>query len=280
MKRMITWAACLLLAGGLAFAQSEDAEGCKDHPVVTRMPQFHLSACEQKEFDAVEFQLGKNPEDGETIKKSIEGKKTYLYYVINEGSTVPSPLQIFRNYQNAFKKLGAKIYEVWETGSSYNYLTAVISKNNREIWVMMEPSDGEYHIYIVEAEAMVQQVTASDMLGALNRDGFIALYINFDSGKAVVKEDSLGIIDQIHQLLKDNPALKISVEGHTDNTGTPAGNKKLSEERALAVAGILKTKGIAAGRLSTAGWGQERPVADNRTEDGKAKNRRVEIVKK
>ncbi|MCW3111024.1 MAG: OmpA/MotB domain protein, partial [Segetibacter sp.] len=83
----------------------------------------------------------------------------------------------------------------------------------------------------------------------------------------------------IATMLKDNVALKVSIEGHTDNTGVPATNKVLSENRAKAVMNAISAKGIAANRLSSKGWGQEKPVADNKTEEGRAKNRRVEIVK-
>jgi len=87
-------------------------------------------------------------------------------------------------------------------------------------------------------------------------------------------------IDEVAQMLLDNPALTISIEGHTDNTGTPASNKSLSLNRANAVVTALTAKGIAKNRLTSVGWGQEKPIADNATEEGRAANRRVEIVKK
>ncbi len=74
--------------------------------------------------------------------------------------------------------------------------------------------------------------------------------------------------------------LRVSIEGHTDNVGDPAANKKLSSDRANAVMNALIAKGIDKSRLSSVGWGQEKPVADNGTDEGRAKNRRVEIVKK
>lgn len=88
------------------------------------------------------------------------------------------------------------------------------------------------------------------------------------------------MVEQITKLLKDNPGLTISVEGHTDNVGTPQSNKLLSEQRAKAVMAAVVKGGVAATRMSAVGWGQEKPVADNRTEGGRAKNRRGEIVKK
>jgi len=118
------------------------------------------------------------------------------------------------------------------------------------------------------------------MLEALNKDGFMALYINFDAGKSDIKPESRPIVDQVVALLKGNPDLKLSIEGHTDNVGTPQDNKTLSEQRAKSLMNAIVGQGIAAARLSAVGWGQDRPIADNRSEDGRAKNRRVEIVKK
>ena len=126
---------------------------------------------------------------------------------------------------------------------------------------------------------MVQGITASAMADALAKDGRIALDIHFDTNKATIKEESFPVLDQVAGMLKANPGLKVSVEGHTDNTGTPDTNKKLSDERARSVMGALVSRGVEAGRLKSVGWGQEKPVADNRTETGRAKNRRVEIVK-
>jgi outer membrane protein OmpA-like peptidoglycan-associated protein len=81
-------------------------------------------------------------------------------------------------------------------------------------------------------------------------------------------------------MLKSAPTLKLSIEGHTDNVGAPASNKLLSENRARSVMKAVLAGGIAAGRVTAVGFGQENPVADNRTEEGRAKNRRVELVKK
>jgi outer membrane protein OmpA-like peptidoglycan-associated protein len=84
---------------------------------------------------------------------------------------------------------------------------------------------------------------------------------------------------QIAALLEDNPLLKLTIEGHTDNVGGAKVNKSLSEARARAVVAVLVTMGIAPTRLKAAGFGQERPVADNATAEGRAKNRRLELVK-
>jgi outer membrane protein OmpA-like peptidoglycan-associated protein len=87
-------------------------------------------------------------------------------------------------------------------------------------------------------------------------------------------------VAEIAGMLKSAPALRIAIEGHTDNVGQAAANKSLSERRAKSVMEAIVAAGIDAKRLSAAGFGQEKPVADNRSEDGRAKNRRVELVKK
>jgi len=81
-------------------------------------------------------------------------------------------------------------------------------------------------------------------------------------------------------MMNSNPDLKIGVEGHTDNVGTPASNKTLSEARAKSVVSAIVAQGIAADRLSPVGFGQDKPITDNNTEEGRAQNRRVELVKK
>jgi outer membrane protein OmpA-like peptidoglycan-associated protein len=80
-------------------------------------------------------------------------------------------------------------------------------------------------------------------------------------------------------MLQQSPDLKLSIEGHTDSDGTAEGNQKLSEERALAVKDALISKGCNANRLISRGYGMSSPVADNNSEEGKAKNRRVELLK-
>jgi outer membrane protein OmpA-like peptidoglycan-associated protein len=120
----------------------------------------------------------------------------------------------------------------------------------------------------------------STMVDELNKSGFVTLYINFETGKADIKPESQSIVDQIADMLKANETLNLSIEGHTDNVGTAAFNKTLSENRAKSVMNAIVAKGIDASRLTANGWGQEKPIADNKAEDGRAKNRRVEIVKK
>ena len=108
---------------------------------------------------------------------------------------------------------------------------------------------------------------------------FITYGITFDVGKATIKPESMGEINRIVTLMNENPDLKFSVEGHTDSTGNPTSNQTLSEQRSQAIVAKLVELGIAQDRLTAVGKGQNSPIADNNTDEGRAKNRRVEFVK-
>ena len=108
---------------------------------------------------------------------------------------------------------------------------------------------------------------------------FITYGITFDVGKATIKPESMGEINRIVQLMTENPDLKFSVEGHTDSTGNATSNQTLSEQRSQAIVAKLVEMGIAQDRLTAVGKGQNNPIADNSTDEGRAKNRRVEFVK-
>lgn len=286
MKKVYTLLLFALLIFPATFvnAQDEDAEGCSDFPMFNRMTDFKISSCELKDFEGYKFRISNNSGD-DALFESIEGKYYYYEYALkdskNDEGKIYSALQIFRNFENAFKQSKATIVaKVVETGNSYSFIVAKYVKEKMETWINLEASDNYYYLFIVEREAMTQVIQANEMLDALNKDGFIALDILFDTGKSTIKEESQPIIDQIFELLNSNPSLNVSIEGHTDNVGTPESNKTLSDSRAKAILSALTSKGINSSQLSSVGWGQERPVADNRTEEGKAKNRRVEIVKK
>jgi outer membrane protein OmpA-like peptidoglycan-associated protein len=259
----------LLAMAGAAIAQEPDAENCKDHPLLSRMKNYYIQDCETR-FDSVEFILPDST-------KTLEGQRTVLRYAIQENVQRSSPLQIRRNYGNAIKTLGGQILYESDVQATFK-----VVKNGKEIWIRLDVwNDGNsYDVTILEIQGMDQEVTADAMYDALSKDGFMALYINFDTGKSTIKPESQPIIDQIAALMKGHADLKLNIEGHTDNVGTPASNKTLSEQRAKAVLDAVVKQGSAANRMAAVGWGQDKPVADNRTEDGRAKNRRVEIVKK
>jgi outer membrane protein OmpA-like peptidoglycan-associated protein len=267
----------MLLSKGSA---QEDEPGTKDPALFNRMPGYYIAKVESKEFDAHKFFDGKK-------LITVEGKVTIVSYSPKESlNPRPSELQIRRNYSNAIKKIGGKVLFEGRTelheDNRYNreVLTGNIVRENVEVWTDVYSMGDDYYVTVVEKQLMRQDIAASDMLDAINKNGFIALDIHFDTGKWTIKPESEPIIEQIVLLLKDNADLKLSVEGHTDNVGDAKSNLKLSDDRAKSVVAALTKAGIQGLRLSATGFGQDRPVADNRSEEGRAKNRRVELVKK
>jgi OOP family OmpA-OmpF porin len=119
-----------------------------------------------------------------------------------------------------------------------------------------------------------------NMLGKKFTDTKIITHgINFDINKAIIKPESMGTLNGIVQIMKDNPEIKFEVGGHTDSDGDDISNQKLSQQRAEAVRSQLVSMGVDAGRLTSKGYGETKPIADNNSFEGKANNRRVEFIK-
>jgi OOP family OmpA-OmpF porin len=255
-----------------AFAQ-EDVEGAKDHPLVSRMPGFYIAEYIEKDFDSVPIRNEKSQE------VDVEGKYFYIDYLIKEGQKAPSDVQIFRNFINAFQKIGGKV--MYQSASE---VTLKIEKGKAVTWARITPYNGGngYILEIVEQRAMVQDVTAdaASMSADLAATGHVAAYgITFDADSAVIRPEAEAVIAEIAKLLKQNASLKLFVVGHTANVGSVEAGLKLSQARAEAVVKMLTaTHGIQASRLSPYGVGPYCPVSTNQTEEGRAKNRRVELV--
>jgi len=107
---------------------------------------------------------------------------------------------------------------------------------------------------------------------------FVFDHLNFESGSSQLTADSHDTVTSLSEILKAYPNAQVQLSGHTDNTGTPEANQTLSLNRANAIKQQLVNTGIATDRISTAGYGQDRPIAPNDTEQGKAQNRRLELT--
>ena len=261
---------------GVTFAQ-EDADGCKDHPMFTRMPNFYIENCKKSRFDMIKFK----DKNGKDIK--VEGKLFKIDYQIKEGFTPPSALQVIRNYENAIKKIGGvKVYqedqyEIW----------LKLQKHGKTFWIYVNSWHGggkgeSYGLKIVEKKEMVQNVVANakNLMNDIQTTGHASVYgIYFDFDKADIKPESEPAIKEIAKLLLQNKDLKLYVVGHTDNVGNFDYNMKLSRARANAVKKELVTKyKVSSKRLKAFGVGSLAPVASNKSDDGRARNRRVELV--
>lgn len=280
MKRMLTalTVICLISLAQLVLAAGDpqDCPGCKDPALFSRMPGFHIYNQEIKEFDRFEFPLKSGKTEG------VEGRHLYLDYYLNEGVTLPSALQIIRNYANAVRAAGGRLLNEYEDGGS-RYAVVRLSRGGTEAWALVEASgNGMYKLHIIERQAMKQEVVADakSLAAGIRADGKAAVYgIYFDTGKAEIKPESDAAIKEIGKLLKSDGRLKLYVVGHTDAVGNFESNIRLSQARAAAVVNeLVRKQGINAGRLKPFGAGPTSPVATNTTEEGRAKNRRVELV--
>lgn len=262
----------VLASFGLSMAADKDVKGGKDHPLLSRMPDFHIVEYKDKDFESHKF----IDTDGKHI--SVEGHFYYIKYFLNKGAAQPGELKIIRNIQDALKKVGGQVAH-----ERHRLSTIMLQKDGKVTWVEVKAYPGEYSLTIVEKEAMKQEVVANaEAMGSdINTTGHVSVYgIYFDFGKSDIKPESDAAISEIAKLLKNNGALKLYVVGHTDNVGSFDANMKLSKDRADAVVKALTGKfGIAAARLKPHGVASLAPVTSNDTESGRAKNRRVELVK-
>jgi len=275
---LVALSALTLISPTPASGQQVDRAGYKDYPGIPRVPGFILREygdCTETAFDAYKFWVKEN---GKNVQQSEEGHMYYFRYRLKEGVTQPSALQIHRNYQNAARSAGGKVL-IDENG----YSTILLNKGGKELWMEIHTTVGYvYDLTIIEKEAMKQEVTldAAGMASSIADTGSVAIYgINFDTAKSDIKPESEPAIDEIAKLLTGNPTLKVYIVGHTDMVGDAASNVRLSQARAQSVITALVSKhGIAAARLIAFGNGPYAPVASNKTDDGRAKNRRVELV--
>jgi outer membrane protein OmpA-like peptidoglycan-associated protein len=271
--RSLVLTALLMSLAAPALAQ-DDEPGSKDHAMVPRIPQYIIHSYEATDFDKAEFPM---PDDKE---QSVEGRHWEVTYHIKDNVRHQSPLAIIRNYQNAVRaKGGTMLYQ------DDNQTTLRLTTPTGELWLHIDVSnDGEmYTANIIEKAAMAQQVelSAGELARALNETGSVAMHnILFDTGKATLTAGSAAALAVVGDVLKNDQALRLEIQGHTDNVGVKAANLTLSQARAAAVRDyLIKTFGIMPERLTSAGYGDTKPVTDNATDDGRAKNRRVELVK-
>ncbi len=305
--------ACLVigLSAPFAAAQNEDVEGSKDHPLISRYPGSYITKYLTKEFDEFALPLGPVVDENKITKSQpLEGKITRIVYVAPAERTV---VEVFRNYQDALKKAGfetlfscgpqgcgstvANAYansgdnlDYWGPQHGIHYVSAKLARPEGDVYVSLlidnqgPDSRANIELYVIEVKPMESNlitVNAASLANDINHTGHASVYgIYFDTGKADIKPESDATLKEIAKLLQGDPKLKLYVVGHTDNQGALDLNMDLSRRRADAVLAALTTKyAVPAGRLRAYGSGPYAPVASNDSEDGRAKNRRVELVK-
>jgi outer membrane protein OmpA-like peptidoglycan-associated protein len=290
-----------------------DVPGAKDHPIVSRYTGSEILKYEAKEFDGFTLPTGsaRDRRSGASSTQQLEGRITRIHYRAPEGR---SALEVFRNYEQSLRAGGFTSLFQCENqacGTEFSYalnppsIMHFSSKDQKYLAAKLARADGDVYVSVyttaaygvgganknrvftlldaIEVKAMQAgqvQVDANAMAREIASNGRVALYgIYFDTGKADVKAESQPALTEIAKLMKQDAALKILVVGHTDNAGTFDYNLDLSRRRAESVVkSLVSEHGIGAARLKAWGVGYTAPVASNRAEEGKAKNRRVELV--
>lgn len=261
-----------------AFAQEPgepDVEGCKPSPLLSRMTGCQIYECTAKDFDAFDVIVNKAGEP-----KSLEGAVDHAKFAC---PTNVSHLQLQRNLEAALQKAG---YKTIFSGRHEGHERPAITVQKGAQWIFVQLGDfNEIPIYeqtTVLVKEMAQEMTASAqaMADAISKSGKLDIYgITFATGQATITPASDAVLSDLLAVLTANADWQLRIEGHTDNVGTPAANLKLSQARAAAVAAWLTGKGVAANRLTTDGLGDTQPVGPNTTEEGRARNRRVVLIK-
>ena len=169
------------------------------------------------------------------------------------------------------------------TYEDQRYTVLKISKDGKETWVQVDTAWGKgYLLTIVEKQAMAQEVVANaeSLKAGLAESGHVELQgVFFDTGKADLKSESESALNEVVKMLQQSPEIKVWVVGHTDYVGTPESNLTLSSARAASVVKYLTASlGVDSKRLGSFGAGPYAPVAPNITDEGRARNRRVELV--
>jgi OOP family OmpA-OmpF porin len=308
-----------LAMASVAMAQApKDIAGAKDHPLVGRYEGSAITFYAQSDFDDVRLlnavwdpKTRNQPlNDGNSL--ALSGKTTKLRYRAPKDR---SSLEIIGNFEQSLKSKGFEtvfscgnsacladkgtsfylLSDVLDdSGLSYRYakaaryLLAKASRPTGDVYAAIlvgEASEPTVMVRVVELKGMdtgkIAFIDASAMAKAIGSSGHVALYgIEFDYDKAEMKAGSAPTIAEIAKLMKSTPALSIVVAGHTDNQGAFDYNIDLSRRRAASVVAALVREGIATQRLVPFGAGMAAPLAPNDDEAGRAKNRRVEIVKR
>lgn len=295
MNRTLTIAGLIsILISSAAFAQVKQG-----HPLIPPYPgSTSGQAVNVVAFDEFDLPVGPTKDGKFTKLERLEGKVTHFGYGRPEGR---STLEVFRNYEAALKTAGfTTLYTCRgrECGGQLNhpplgyipngddarYLAAKLARPEGDIYVAMHVQPLETRIIVVESKPMdtgLVKISADALAKDINSTGHVAVYdILFDTGSAAIKPESAAALTEIAAMLSKTPTLNLHVVGHTDNVGTLAANIDLSRRRAAAVVTALTTTHkIAASRLRADGVGPLAPVASNDSDPGRARNRRVELVK-
>lgn len=299
-SRMSLWGVVLTVAL-MGFTNICQAKEAKDYPLLKRYPGSQVHSKFEKKFVEVEMPTGKSGRKKFADVVKVKGKATGIVY---RNPKKRSTLEIYKNYESALKAAGFEfIFTCADKGCGkpgptdpmlkyrwacfeQRHVTAKLARPEGDVYVNLHVCKGTDKTFIGVVETLPMEtglvkVDVNVLTKEIDRTGHASVYgIYFDTNKADVKPESKQALSEIAKLLKVRPELKLYVVGHTDNVGKLGYNMDLSARRAKAVTKVLvRDYGIAKSRLSGQGVGPLAPVMANGSEAGRAKNRRVELVK-
>lgn len=271
----------LLLLSLLFNAALLNSQDDIEHSMVKKMPGFKLkkSLSKKSNFSIFQFRIIENKKIITLEKKGRYWKLVY-HNLDNKGkfNTKISKIDIMNNYRAAAKEMGGKVLY-----AKRGKITFTLPLNNGgTLWAYVTALDGNYDLIIIEEEGFKKQLvfSAYQMKRTLDSLGTISIYgINFDTAKDRLKQGSEKVLIEIVELMKNYPELRIEIQGHTDNVGLANYNLDLSNKRADTVKDYLLLFGVEKKRMIAKGYGLSKPIVSNDTEEGRAKNRRVELLK-
>ncbi|WP_280821336.1 OmpA family protein [Pseudaminobacter soli (ex Li et al. 2025)] len=251
------------------------APGPSDHRLLGHMPDYVAGPPERRSFDEATISI--DGDDGDVRDIDVNGARFFVRYEAADRSKPASDADIHANYRMAVKKLGGEVLH-----SDHQWTYARFVHEGQVFWLKLFSQEADIELTVIEEKPFQASITpprADELRTALDKDGRVSLHVNFDFAKATLKPDATPVIDQVLALLRTDPALRLSIEGHTDDIGSAGSNRKLSLQRAQSMVEALVTKGVAPERLKSAGFGADKALADNATSEGRARNRRVELVR-
>jgi outer membrane protein OmpA-like peptidoglycan-associated protein len=257
-----------------------------DHPLLPRLAGFDVVESGSGDgFDAIElkdFHIKGRIEA--KLPFSLQGRVTRRAYATR--TPTRTNLQIYQNYETALLKAGAVQLNSGFTRSAdevrlgHHIFRLPAKAGQAPVHVLLYVNSPElYVLTVIEPAAAPQEIQVGELQDQLKSTGWATLYVEFDTGKSDLRPEAQGAIRAIVELMRQSAQLRISVDGHTDNVGDPVSNRKLSQARAQSVMAAVVAQGVPASRLSAKGFGPDVPIADNRLEAGRAKNRRVELMR-
>ena len=245
-----------------------------DSRLLGHMPDYVADPPQRRTLDELILAV---PDGEETREIKVQGARLDITYALRAGATPASDLDIQMNYRAALEALGAQILL-----AEADTTVARLMDGDRLVWVKVWSQETTISLFFVKEtafKAAIKPTPAEALKTALETRGRVGLHVAYDFNRATLRPQAGPILAEVARLLRETPSLRLVIEGHTDNIGGRGANIALAAARANTVRDTLAAAGIDPARLTPTGIGAGRPIADNTTSEGRARNRRIVLVR-